>query len=74
MFIKIDSNLIKESVFGLEGYCRVNNFEYFSLKLDQRVFETPELTNSVLSIPPPQIACFPSFFGSEIVQYAKAFN
>ena len=56
------------------SYCAVNNFEYFSLKLDQRVFQAPDLTNSALSIHPPQIACFPSLFGPEIVQYAKAFN
>ena len=24
-----------------EKYCAVNNFEYFSLKLDQRVFQAP---------------------------------
>ena len=40
-------------------YCVVNNFEYFSLKLDQQVFQTPNLTNSALSIYPPKIACFP---------------
>src|SRR5205814_9142924 len=38
-------------------YCAVNNFEYFSLKLDQRVFQTPDFCQKFIrsNMPPKAV-------------------